>query len=304
LFRTHSMGFNVDGAAVVNQDEVEKEKSKELAPDQEPWSFGDKATAICRQAINLRYRLLHYLYTAFRRYCTDGTPLLTPMVYYDPSDKEARKHQDEFIFGDHLLVSPVLEKGQKKKKVYLPEGEWYHFWDNARLEGRNFHRVKAPLERIPIFVKAGALLPMRELMQYTGEREPEKLTLLAYHDHRPPSGSGPVESELYEDAGEGYGYREGDYLHTRYRYEGGPKQMKLTASREGSYEPSYGTTELILIGLPFEPDSCTVDGREAQPERIAHHGRDAWQLTVDPGFDEIVVGCAKSGKTTAHPVSP
>jgi len=287
LFRTHSMGFNVDGAAAVNQDEVEKEKSKEMSPDQEPWSFGKKATERSREAINLRYRLLQYLYTAFHEYVTDGTPVLKPMVYFDQADPEAGRHPDEFVVGGQLLVSPVLKKGQKQKEVYLPGESWYHYWDDERLAGTKTHKIDAPLDRIPLFVKAGAVLPMRELMQYTDERKPEKLTLLAYHPG--DNSRAAVTSPLYEDAGEGYGYREGDYRKTRFTLEGSDTGLKLSAEREGEFTPAYKVIELVLIGLPFTPGTGSVDGSETKPEEITRNGKKAWRMSVSPDFSEVTV---------------
>ncbi|MDZ7694905.1 MAG: glycoside hydrolase family 31 protein [Balneolaceae bacterium] len=143
LFRTHSMGYNVEGAAAVKQDEVEQRQA-ELERKREPWTFAEKITKISRKTIELRYKLLSYLYTAFRKYVTEGTPILQPVVFYDQSDEHTFSSNNDFMFGDQILVSPVLEKNQRTKHLYLPKGRWYHFWDDTLLEGRQQHKVSTP----------------------------------------------------------------------------------------------------------------------------------------------------------------
>src|SRR5690625_302486 len=260
LFRNHSMGYNVDGAAAVKKEEVELRMS-ELDSDQEPWTFGEHYTAINRSVIELRYRLLHYLYTAFYKYVQRGTPILRPLGYYDQSDRQAVKQNDEFIVGDHLLVSPVFEEGATGIDTYFPRGDWYDYRSNRLLEGGQKHHIEAPLEEIPFFIRAGAVLPLREVMQYTTERDPEQLELNVYYSDT------PAESQLYEDAEEGYDYREGDYRLTTFALTPGRGALTLTAKREGSYEPGYHKTVINLIGLPSEPSVIRVDGEEVSVNR-------------------------------------
>ncbi|MDR8392005.1 glycoside hydrolase family 31 protein [Aliifodinibius sp. S!AR15-10] len=280
LFRTHSMGYNVDGAAAVKEEEVEQRKAEESELNQEPWAFGKRTTNIARKTIELRYRLLAYLYTAFYQYVTNGTPILRPLVFHDQSDKNVLDTQ-EFMFGDQILVSPVLEKGQKSKDVYLPEGDWYHFWDDERLQGQEEHEVKAPLKQIPFFIKAGTVLPMRELMQHTGEKQPDTLELLVYH------GEEREESLLYEDAEQGYDYQDGKYRKTNFHFESKDNKINVKAEREGSYKPGYDEVEVIFIGLPFEPMKCEVDGEDVTIETVKRNRKQAFKVTVDPGFELI-----------------
>ncbi|MFH5884210.1 glycoside hydrolase family 31 protein [Halalkalibaculum sp. DA3122] len=280
LFRTHSMGYHLEGAAAVNEEEVEEKKTKETL-DQEPWSFGEKTTTIAREIIGLRYRLLSYLYTAFRQYVKNGTPILRPLAFHDQSDPHTLDAADEFMFGDQILVSPVLEKNRKTKRIYLPEGDWYHFWDDTRLAGRQKHDINTPLSNIPFFIKAGTVLPMRELMQYTGEKDPEKLGLLVYH------GDQPAESPLYEDTGQGYGYKKGEYRHTIFRFESNSQGIRLSAGSEGAYNPLYNHIEVTFIGLPFKPGHCKADGKEVAPRAVKRHGKSAYTVILDPGFEKL-----------------
>lgn len=284
LYRTHSMGYHIDGAAAVKEERIEQRKMEETL-DQDPWSFGEKATGIARKTIELRYRLLNYLYTSFWDYVHHGIPVIKPLVYYDQSDPDASKYKDEFIFGDHILVSPVLKKGQTRKKTYLPKGNWYYFWDDEQLDGKKTYEMDAPPDQIPFFVKAGSVLPMRELMQYTHQKQPETLTLLVYH------GSETTKSFLYEDSEQGYDYRDGIYRKTGFLYdvEKANRHIQLTASREGSYRPPYQKVEIIFIGLPFEAAGCRVDGKKHEINPVKRNGKTAFRVITTPNFENIVI---------------
>jgi alpha-glucosidase len=97
--------------------------------DQEPWSFDKDITAIVKKFIEIRYQLLPYIYTAFWNYVDLGTPMLKSLVLYDQEDVQTHYRTDEFIFGDHILACPVLEGNAKGRRMYIPRGEWYNFWD-------------------------------------------------------------------------------------------------------------------------------------------------------------------------------
>jgi len=284
LFRNHSMGYNVDGAAAVKKDQVELQK-RNTENDQEPWVYGKKFTKINREVINLRYRLLNYLYTSFYSYLNEGTPILKPLAYEDQGDQKAAMQNDAFLFGDDILVSPVLSKGKTEVSTYLPDGKWYHYWDNMVFEGRNSYDISAPLERIPFFVREGTVLPLREVMQYTDEKDPETLELNVYYSNKSKT------SLLYEDAEEGLEYKNGEYLLTRFDYDGGTGDRKviLKASREGSYQPTYISVEITFIGLPFEVDTAEVDGDEADVEMVESGKVKVCKLKAPAGFEEIVV---------------
>lgn len=282
LFRNHSMGSNVDGAAAVKQSPEER-KEKEAKFDQEPWSFGEEYTEINRSAIALRYRLLYYLYTAFRDYVEEGTPILQPLAYYDPHDQKARKQINEFLFGDQILVSPVLEKNKRKVKPYFPEGGWYDYRTNELFEGSDSHSMDAPLDKIPFFIKAGTVLPLREVMQYTGERNPEILELNVYY------GENESTSRLYEDAGDDYDYTEGHYRLTTFRLHPDTKTLQLTADREGSFEPVYDRVKITIIGLPFVPGAISVDGEPVDFQENTDGKASTYTLETHSSFEEAVI---------------
>ncbi len=284
LFRNHSMGYNVDGAAAVKKDEVEQKKL-ESDSHQEPWSFGKKYTDINRSVIELRYRLLHYLYSAFHQHVQHGTPILRPLAFYDQSDQRAVTEIDEFLFGDQILVSPVLDHKKRTVETYFPDGKWYDYRTNEVFEGPDEYAIDAPLAEIPFFVKAGTVLPLREVMQYSCERDPELLELNLYYDDHPAT------STLYEDAHEGYDYTDGQYRHTTFRWQPDPHKNTATlqAERSGSFRPAYDTVSINLIGLPFEPSAITIDGEEYDFEVASTENGPVYTLHTHPDFEELTI---------------
>jgi alpha-glucosidase len=165
--------------------------------DQEPWSFGDRFTELNKKAIELRYFLLPNLYTALWRHSLDGTPVIRHLLFADQKDPKLFDLERDFLFGEHILVSPVIQPKVQRQGVYLPKGNWYYFWTGQLSHGDVF--VSVTLEQIPFFVKEGAVMPIYPARQHTAEQFSE-LTLYIYYKN------GSETSHLYEDAGEGYDY--------------------------------------------------------------------------------------------------
>ena len=117
--------------------------------EREPWSFGEPYTAINRKFIELRYRLLPYLYSIFWEHHRYGFPILRPVVMHEQEELSNHFRQDEFTYGDKILVCPVLGPGQTSRNVYLPKGKWYYFWNNEVVEGGKEISVPTPLETMP-----------------------------------------------------------------------------------------------------------------------------------------------------------
>ncbi|WP_441001335.1 glycoside hydrolase family 31 protein [Fodinibius sp. SL11] len=283
LFRNHSMGYDVEGSEVIQEEQGKQQKLQSDA-DQEPWTFGSTYTDINRSVIELRYRLLHYLYTAFHHYVEHGTPILRPTTFAHPTDSNTTTSQDTFLFGDQILVAPILKKGAHSRKTYLPSGQWYDYRTNELLEGGKTHKVDAPLSEIPFFVKAGTVLPLREVMQYTGERNPDFLELNVYY------GPQVSDSYLYEDQGEGFTHNEGNYRYTTFHFKSNPqkKTAQLTAERSGSFVPKYETVKINIIGLPFEPGGIEADGRPASIRKTSED-QSIYTFEGDPDFTTITV---------------
>ena len=138
--------------------------------------------------------------------------MIRPMFYAFPEDRQAQAQKQQFLFGDSLLVAPVTEKGARTKKVWLPAGLWHDFWTGETYMGDRWAEVFAPLDRIPLFVRGGSVIPMAEPMLHTGEQSPDRLLLHVY-----PGSAGSF--TLYEDDGYTYAYEKGQFAKTRFTYE-------------------------------------------------------------------------------------
>ena len=281
FFRTHSMGSNVDGAAAVDE-ELVSERLEQGGYNQEPWSFGEEATQWVKKAIEERYKLLPYIYTTFWQYATRGTPMIRPLYFLDQEDAQVRDEDVSFLFGDHLLVSPVIKEGVISKNVHLPAGNWYNYWTEEKLKGNTSSSVLAPMDHIPVFVRSGAVLPIAPVQQYVGEKKIETLKLLLYF------AEGHHESMLYEDAGEGQEYRSGECNHVTFVQESNDQEVVLRQERRGAYTQEYSQYELVLVGLPHGIHSVSVDGKPLADEEIHREHRDK-EIFIDSNFKEVKI---------------
>ncbi|MFT5765723.1 MAG: alpha-glucosidase, partial [Saprospiraceae bacterium] len=282
LFRVHSMGNNADGAAEVDESLV-KEKEKIDRLDQEPWAFGDKYTALSKYAIELRYQLLPYLYTAFQKYSVTGQPMIRSMIFEDQNDPMLRNIEREFMFGDHLLVSPVIKKGISKQKLYLPKGNWYHYWTADVFEGEQSIKVAAPLQQIPIFVREGAVIPHYPIRQNTEQVPIDELMLHVFYKN------GTCNSSLYEDQGDGFDHKKEAYSLKDYQFTGTHNEVVLTQNKTGKHPDTYHHVNIFLYGLPFVPASCLVDDEVVVLKSIERNGNTVYVVTCGNGFRKLRV---------------
>ena len=208
----------------------------------EIWNFGESGTMFydaIAKAIKLRYYLMPYIYSlAGAVHFEDGT-IMRSLLFDFPQDHKAAEITNQFMFGPSLLICAVTEpmyyeagsRALKREKVwdcYLPKGSgWYDFWTNQYYEGGQTVKAEAPIDRSPIFVRAGTVLPVAEGLQYA-EQKPEKpLKLLVY-----PGADGTF--KLYEDEGDGYGYEDGAYAATAFFWNDRMRTLEIV-SREGNY---------------------------------------------------------------------
>jgi alpha-glucosidase len=223
----------------------------------EPWAFGPRVEAIARRALELRYQLLPYLYNLFYQSSQTGAPILRPLVWHYPDDPVTFNLSDQFLFGRDLLVAPVVQPGQSARAVYLPEGVWYRWGSDEKLEGPAHVIAPAPLEETPIYIRAGGLLPMWPVAQHTGAVRRGGLRL-----HLWP---GRGDLDYYEDDGETPAYQRGEYRLTRFDWRSGGAGATL------KWSPSTGTycddrTEWTFVfhglpGLKAELDGKPLRGR-------------------------------------------
>ncbi len=225
-------------------------------PPQEPWAFGPRVEDIARTYLNLRYRWMPYLYTLFYQAATRGEPILRPLFYQHPDDPATYPLSDQAMLGPFVLAAPILQPGRTAREVYLPQGGWYDYWTDEYLEGPGYILADAPLERMPLYIRAGAILPLGPQMQYTGERPLNPLTLEVY--------AGQGSFGLFEDDGETYEYVGGASCVTDYRCTLVRDQLVFECSqREGLFTPAPRRTIVRVHrgqGLPPVEQAFNDDG--------------------------------------------
>lgn len=225
--------------------------SSKRSIERNPWSFGALSTDRVRAVVERRYRLLPYLYTAVQRACAEGTPIMRPLFFDDPGLAHV---EDEFLLGEHLLVAPIVHAGARGRTVALPPGDWYADDSSTPIPGGS-QIYDAAGWGLPLYVRAGAVIPTWPVVQSTSEA-PERLILTVY--------AGRATSHLYEDAGDGLGYADGDFSLSTFTTESDAGRLSLVWASEGDYLPPLQTVELRVLGLGASPSRVTVDGTAAE----------------------------------------
>ena len=230
--------------------------------EQEPWAFDDEVINITRKFVNLRYQLLPYLYTMFWQYIEEGIPMLKSIVYYDQEDIQTHYRTDEFIYGNQILVCPILEPNSLGRRMYIPRGNWYNYWTNEYISGGKETWVDTHYDEIPVFVKEGAMIPKYPVQQYVGELEITELTLDMYFK------LGKETSVVYEDAQDGYDYKKGRFCLTTFKLTGKDKDLVIQKHIEGKFETSYENYKINFIGLPFKIAKIYVDNEQITFDKV------------------------------------
>ena len=247
--------------------------------DQEPWAFDRDVTDIVRKFIELRYKLLPYLYTAFWNHINDGTPLLKSLVMYDQEDVHTHYRTDEFIFGDKILVCPINEPNAKGRRMYVPRGYWFNYWTNEVVKGGKEMWVDADIDSMPLFVKEGAIIPKYPIQQYVGEKKIDEISLDVYYK------KGKENSQLFDDAQDGYDYTKGRYSLRTFKLLGKEKELIIQQHKTGKFITDYQTFKLKLHGLPFKISKIQIDNEEILFEEVKVNGDNT--LIIDKDFTQL-----------------
>jgi len=212
---------------------------------------------ICRKYLELRYRLLPYNYTLAREACDTGLPMMRALWLHYPGDAEAVKLGSEYLWGRDLLVAPVVEKGARSRRVYLPAGTWYDWWTGERVEGERWLDRAVDLATLPLYVRGGAITPLDPVRQYTSQPVTEPTTLRVY----PGANSAFT---LYDDDGRSLGYRDGSDPKTvwiRLRWDDAARRLTIEPDKRMKKWP--GGARVFLVELA---------GSATQPKRIEFRG--------------------------------
>ncbi|HET6201070.1 MAG TPA: TIM-barrel domain-containing protein [Candidatus Acidoferrales bacterium] len=210
---------------------------------------------ICRKYLELRYRMLPYLYSAVRECAATGMPIMRALWLHYPDDPVAIARDDEYLWGRDVLVAPVFEKGATSRRVYLPRGSWYDFWTGERAEGGREIQRDVDLETMPLFVRAGAILPLGPVKQYTSEKVDAPLSVTIY-----PGADGSF--LLYEDDGKSFNYRKGDWMGIKMAWNDSRRVLSLhlaegsrmlpPARRQIEVKLEQTTRQIVFEGRPIQ----------------------------------------------------
>ncbi len=222
--------------------------------DQEPWVHGPEHEAIRRRYIELRYQLLPYIYTSFEESTNTGIPLMRPIFLEYPDVPALYGEDREFLFGRDLLVAPKVFETLDAYDVHLPPGEWYDYWTGAKHKSGPPLKVNPPLDLVPLYVRAGAILPEQPVVQSTDEAPAGPLELRVYP-------GGDCRGSLYLDDGKSYAYTRGNSLRVDYSCQPAADSLAITISgHKGSYRPWWEQVRLEVFGLEKAPKEVRADG--------------------------------------------
>ena len=220
-----------------------------------PW-LHERAIPIIRDWLRLRYRLIPYLYTLYWRAAEFGEPIQRPLFYEFDADPRAFADSDDFMLGPSLLVASVVEPGQRERSVYLPEGpaEWIDFWSGEHVAAGDTVVAAAPLERIPLFVPAGAVIPTTDTSDMRRLHDESSRALRIF----PGRGRGTSTFTLYEDDGLSHGHRDGDRAEIECVLEWTDRALRVHAAKRGRFPLPYA--KIRVLRPPRERRRLEVSG--------------------------------------------
>jgi alpha-glucosidase/alpha-D-xyloside xylohydrolase len=208
---------------------------------------------ICRKYLELRYRLLPYLYSVVREGCLTGLPVIRALWLHDPEDRDGRARGDEFLWGPNLLVAPVTAKGAPSRRLYLPRGRWYDFWTGEPVAGGREVDRAVDLSTVPIYVRAGTILPMGPIRQATEGPMDGPLTLRVY------SGTNGG-FRLYEDDGVSFAHRRGDWMGIDLGWDDRGRRLSLRLAEGSRMRPPLERRIEVEVVAEKATSATTFDG--------------------------------------------
>jgi alpha-glucosidase len=220
--------------------------------DHEPWVSGPEQEAIRKRYIELRYRLLPYIYTAMEETSRTGVPLMEPIFLEYPDAQNLYGEDHEFLFGRDLFVAPVVTEKVDAEDVHLPPGDWYDFWNAEIHLSKDQISLHPALAETPLYVRAGAIIPMQPIVQSTNEKPDGPLELRVYMGD-------DCHGTLYQDDGHTFAYQKGDFLRVNFACEVSPREMTITSKIEkNGYQPWWNSTQLKIYGAGAEPKEARI----------------------------------------------
>jgi alpha-glucosidase len=239
--------FEVGALNPIYRDHTEKGSA-----NQEPWVHGPEHEAIRRKYIELRYRLMPYLYTGIEEASRTGLPLMRPLFLEYPRAQEFYGDNRDFLFGRDFFVAPVTTEMVDAEQITLPPGEWYDFWTNTKHSSKETITLLPALDEMPLYVRAGAIVPMQPVVQHTGETPDGSLQLRVYPGE-------DCKGSLYQDDGHTFAYQKDEVLRVNYFCQVSAANLTVTSSIEkNAYKPWWTSAELTVYGNAAAPKEVRI----------------------------------------------
>jgi alpha-glucosidase len=249
--------------------------------DQEPWVHGPEHEAIRRKYIELRYRLLPYLYTAIEESTRTGIPLMRPLFLEYPQAAQFYGDNRDFLFGRDFFVAPVTTEMIDAEEISLPPGDWYDYWTSEKHSDKEKLLLHPKLDEMPLYVRAGAIVPMQSVVQNTGEIPGGPLRLRVYPGD-------DCRGTLYQDDGHTFAYQKGEILRINYSCQVSPGSVTVTSSVEkNAFKPWWTTTEVTVYGAAA-PKEVRVGDQLTQQWRFDSQAHAVVLTLPDTGKDWTV----------------
>jgi alpha-D-xyloside xylohydrolase len=225
------------------------------------WHFGETVERISRKYLELRYRLLPYIYSQAAAITFKGSTLMRPLVFDFANDRKALEQQYEFMFGPAILVAPVVEPDVSQWKVYLPEnkGGWINFWTGEKVKGGTTVTEPVSIEKIPLFVRAGSIVPLSPKSEYTGQHRDAAWEIRIY-------AGADGKFTVYEDEGDNYNYEKGQYATWTLTWDDAAQTLVI-GERQGKFDGMTAARTLNIVKIA--PQTGGID--EATPQQTVEY---------------------------------
>jgi alpha-glucosidase len=223
--------------------------------DQEPWVHGPEHEAIRRRYIELRYRLIPYIYTAVEETSRTGLPFMRPVFLDYPQAEDFYGDDRDFLFGRDLLVEPVVTEMVDAEDIHLPPGEWYDYWTAEKHSAADKISLHPALDETPLYARAGAIIPTQPVVQNTGETPKGPLELRVYPGE-------DCRGSLYQDDGHTFAYQKGEFLRVNYSCQLSSNSVVISSTTQASaFKPWWNSAELTIFGAAAEPKEVRIADR-------------------------------------------
>ena len=226
--------------------------------DQEPWVHGPQHEAIRRRYVELRYKLLPYIYTAVEESTRTGLPFMRPVFLDYPQAEDFYGNNRDFLFGSDLFVAPVTTEMVDAEEVQLPPGDWYDYLTARKLSSKSKIILHPALDEMPLYVRAGAIIPMQPVVQSTGQKPDGPLQLHIYPGD-------DCRGSLYQDDGHSLAYQKGEFLRVAYSCKVSPASIAITSTApKSSFQPWWSSADVTVFGLNAEPKEVRLGDSRIQ----------------------------------------